>query len=705
MRKVRFILTINDVNHTVNPVWGNDVVINITRAQGYRALRQALEGGVTFVREDYDLINSQSFEQQFWLTVQVDDGSGYYDRIRGYFYKTYLRHFADTESKAFELLKLVTDDLYERVINSLNSEYNLPDIGVASTDLKYVLQPVLQVYRPGSLFITNINGGNSWEQPVTQAVTDLSELTGTYLFFEGKAVYYVAGEGNLAPDVSGPYEFNGTSGFYEHETKSFSFRFDGGSNTWNIHEDSGGGIVYTGTASETDEFASVYTTGGSDCQLAGGRNYFRMLCNSATLGGTPTQDVPASDIVVQNNYTKILPIAYQNIFGSDANQVLPTGYGRFAADAEQFPGRYFDFPVSAVTEHYFPVGRSNWNYFSQWCFFDATLQGYQEEGSEERIVSDAYKFADVLSAVLGEIDPELSHEESAAFSDFLYGNSNPIRSSQSTPFLVPKTNITVGDYDIPAKKVPVTLRDLLDFAWACWRAGWHIDSEGRFVIEHVSYYEAGKTYSGNNVLFSADSLVETKNQLSWQHGQRIYDYKLDNMPARIEKNYSEDASPVFDGLPIEVLSVYVNPGTTEQYSLSRFFADIDFALVSEVSRDGMFYCEAVLDGGVQTVTFDTVTYRGKDYKLQNGRASWPYMDNLYGRHNLPAESARLNGETITASSVRKSRRTSLAFAGIDADGLDYMELVTLDSEQGEIAKAEVQLATGNIAIEEIQLPL
>lgn len=705
MRDVRFILSIDDVNHTVNPVWSDEVVISISRAESYRALREQLEGSIAFVREDYDLIDAQDFDQRFWLIIQVNDGSGYYERMRGYFYKTYLKQYADPRGERFELLKIVTDDLYERVMNALSNEYNLPDIGVETTDLKYVLQPVLQVYTPGSSFIANINGGNSWEQPVTQVVTDLSELTSNYKFFEGKAVYYVAGAGQLSPDVSGQYEYNSGANRYEHESANYSFRFDGGSNTWNIHEDSGGGVVFSGTTGQTDEFTSIYTNVDGSCQLAGGRNYFRMLCNSATLGGTPTQDVPTSDIVVQSNYDKVLPIAYQNIFGSDANTVLPTQYGRFDADAEQFPNYYFDFPVSGVTEFYFPVGRSNWQYFSLWCYFDATLQGYQEEGSEERIVKDAYKFADVLNAVVSEIDSDLSHEDAAVFSDFLYGGSNLIRTNQSVPFLVPKTNITVGDYDIPAKKVPVTLRDLLDFAKACWRADFHIDSEGRFVIEHVSYYAAGKTYSGTNTLFDLDSLVETKNRLSWQHGQRIYEYNLDNMPERIEKAYQEQASPVFDGLPIEVLSVYVNPGTNESYTLSRFFADIDFALASEVSKDGMFYCETVLDGGIHTVTFDTITYRGKTWKLQNGRASWPYMDNLYGRYDLPAESVQLNGDTITATSVRKSKQTSLSFAGIDADGLDYMHLVTLDGEAGEIAKAEIQLSTGNISIDEILLPV
>jgi hypothetical protein len=702
---VRFILTINDTNHTVNPVWGDGLSISIERAQDYRALRQSLEGSLSFVREDYDLIAAQDFEQQFWLTIQVDDGAGYYQRMRGYFYKTYLTQYADAAGLRYELDKIVPDDLYERVMNALNNTYNLPDIGVATTTLQYALQPVLQIYTPGRPYVTNVNGGNSWEVPCTVTSSEAT-LVNDYFFTLGEIVHYVPGRGELTPDIGGRYFYDG--GLNEYSNGNYDIRFVGGQ--WNVYDIlNSDALVYTGTPGQADETLTTFTsTGGSGdtAELYSEKQYTRFLCNSATVGGSGTVDVPATDIVNQSNYTKILQIAYNGIFGSDENSATGTPFGRFADDATYFSGQYFDFPAEVVTQYYFPVGRSQWQYYSVWCYFNSTLRGYQEEASTTRFVKDAYRFSDVLSAVLGQIDSNLSHDATAAYSDFLYGVSNAIRSDQSTSFLVPKTNITVGDYDIPAKKAEVTLRDLLDFAASAWRAFWHIDSAGRFVIEHVSYYENGKSYGAANVLFNLDTLLEPKNNLPWQHGQRIYSYDLDNMPERIENAYQEQASPVFDGLPIEIESVYVNPGTSEVYNGSRLFADIDFALSTEVNKDGFFYCEAKENAeGVQEVTFDTITYQGKTWLLQNGRAAWPYMNDLYGKYNLPAPSVTLNGEAVTALSTRKSKRTSLSFAGADVEGSDYMHLVVLDGQNCEIAKASVQLATGNINLEEIEMPI
>ena len=83
MRKVRFILTINDVDYPVFPVWGDTLSVSIERAQDYRGLRRELDGDISFVREDYDLINAQTFEQKFWFRIEVNDGAGYYTDLRG----------------------------------------------------------------------------------------------------------------------------------------------------------------------------------------------------------------------------------------------------------------------------------------------------------------------------------------------------------------------------------------------------------------------------------------------------------------------------------------------------------------------------------------------------------------------------------------------------------------------------------------------
>lgn len=702
IRPVRFILTILGTEYQVYPRWDDSTEIGINRIDDQYAIQQTLDGELYFQRGDYDLINGQDFETRFDLDIQVNYGAGFVSRLTGFFYKTYLEDRPNPKEKTYVLKKFVVDDYYERVTKGMDKEYNLQDLGCPTVTLNFYVQPILQVYTLGSRLITNINGGNSWEQPVIEATTDTGLLTGTYRFFEGKSVYYIAGAGELAPDVSGEYLFNGSSGWYERG--SFSVRFNGGTSTWNIHENTGGGIAYTGTPGETDEFATVFTTGGSSCQLAGGRNYFRILCNSATLGGNPTFDVPANDIINQSNYAKVLPIAYQDIFGSDAHTVLPTQYGRFASDALHFADDYFAFPTSAVSQYYFPVNKSQWEYFSLWCYFNATLQGYQEEGTEERTIKDAYKLSDVIAALLAKVAPGVTHLEDVDHSNFLYADgTNPIRGMRTYPLFVPKANITVGDYDLPTKRTPIRLRDCIEFIYATWEGLWHLNAE-KFVIEHVDYYRRGRSYDSQNIGLDLTTLVEPQHGIPWSYGNDRFTYDIDNMPERIERTWQEVSSPLFDGFPIDVVSVYVDPGSVEKRPLAKFFSDIDFALVTETIKEGIFYLETEKVGTEYFTQFTAFTWLGKDYFTQNAKASFAYLVDNYGRYNLPAAQANINAQALTVIGIRLTKQQAVDFGGKEDGTEDYFALIRVDNGEGLIRKASVNLATGIITIDELNLP-
>lgn len=681
----------------VIPVWGDGLSIGISRADGYRAMREALEGSLLFVREDYDLIKAADFEQKFWLKIEVDDGAGYYERLRGYFFKTYLTE--DEDKKQFTLSKIVTTDRYERIMNGINREFNVPDICPANP-VKFVLQPVVQVYVPGNNYITNINGGNHWEQPVNSPESSSSVLINTYFFKEGQDVYYIQGRGELTPDVGGQYFYD--SGLNEYSNGHYDIRTDG--TKWQIFDILNSDLlVYEGTPGQTDVFATTFTseTDSGTCVLIGQQHFVRILCNVDTLDGNTTEDIPANDIVTQDNYTKVLGLEYNQIFASDEHSPTPTGFAKIDSGALYFADEYFDYPINnPVIEYYFPVNQSEWSTVSFWMYFNTTLRDYQEDAATERTVKDAYLFGDVLAAVLAEIDSEVTHELTSTYSSFLYSDSNPLR-SESVPFLVPKTNITIGDYDLAASKAIVTLKDLLELARIVWNCFWHIESDGKFIVEHVDYYRRGKTYTGANILFDLSLEREPKNDLLWSHGARVYSYDLAGMPERIEKNWQEQGSEVFDGLPSEVSSTYVNPGTVEKKPLSRFFSDLDFALSGEVNKDGFFYLET--DTVENKVIFETVTFRGKTYKLQNGRASIVYNNTQYGLYDLPAENVTVNGTATTAVSVKRSKVTNVPFAGVETAAHDYNELIGTEKGFGEIESAKVQLSTGIISIESLKI--
>jgi len=176
------------------------------------------------------------------------------------------------------------------------------------------------------------------------------------------------------------------------------------------------------------------------------------------------------------------------------------------------------------------------------------------------------------------------------------------------------------------------------------------------------------------------------------------------MPERIEKSWQEEGSLVFDGVPTLIRSQYVNPGTVEKQPLSRFYTDVDFALANEVIKDGLFYLECEQDGSEYNVSFVELTYQGKTFNLQNGKASFVYLEENFGGYDMPAEDITLNGEDQTAQSVRPGREISVGFASVETSVSDYMQLITVNEGNGLIESAKIQVATGILQIETLKLP-
>lgn len=696
MRKVRFILGISDVFSVVNPIWADDLAIGIEKPQDYKAIRESLEGELVFKREDYDLINAQAFDQKFTLDLQVDTGSGFATRIKGYFFKTYLK--VNVRLRQFTLAKFVIDDYYERLMNGIDQEFNLTSIGCPTSQISFFVQPILQIYQPGNAYVTNLNSGNSWESPVTPE-SDTAVLTDDYFFSLVETILFVPGSGELVPDISGTYFFFAT----EYRNGDYSLIFNG--TRWQVFDTTTATLVYDGVNGDAGEDGFVLNpvVGSTPAKFFGSTLYTRILTNADEIDAIPTVDFPAGDFVNQSNYAKIFQIAYSGFLYSDANTTEQTGYGIFSDISLYFAGRFFAYP--SMLENYFPVNKSSWRAFSTWVYFNSILLDYQIQGSIKRTIRDAYKFSDVLDRVIAQIDPTVRHFETTTCSDFLYSpGTNPVRGNQTFPFIVPKTNITVGDYDLAAKKAPITLKNLLDLIQFAWNAFWYIDEDGNFIVEHVSFFENGKSYSAIQIETDLTVLLEPKNNLPWSYVNDEYSYAIENLPERIEWAWQEQSSELFDGLPVTINSAYVNPATVEKRQLSKFYSDIDFALANDVTKDGLFYIECTLVLGEYESEFATVVFQGRSFFAQNAKASFAYLVDKFGRHNLPAPEINISGFAYTALSVKKGRVMKVAFAGKELVPGDYLGLVRTDEGDGEVEKAKVQVSTGIITIEQLNLP-
>jgi hypothetical protein len=427
--------------------------------------------------------------------------------------------------------------------------------------------------------------------------------------------------------------------------------------------------------------------------------FVRLLSNKDTVGGNPTFDIPANDIVPSNeNYTKVIGIDADNFFVSDSASISAARWGRFSQDALHFAGQYFALPEISGVGRIYPVSSSDWLSASYWFEFDAALNALQEEAADDILLRDAYKLSDAIRAVLSQLTIGVSHQEGAAWSEFLYSDANPIRGARRYPIISPKSNVVLGEYDKPAQKAPIKLSDLLNLLWVAFRCKWHIDIDGRFRVEHMSWYERGGTYDGTEVGADLTSLIDPQTGKSWEFGRNRWSYEKADMPERFEFGWMDDVSFPFEGYPIQVRSAFVQQGRIEKETAARFTSDVDFILSqgADISKDGFVAMDAELANGDYYLPFIDITLpSGDEYKVQNGYMAFTWLHPNYARHGLPAELITLNGEDTTALSVTRRKTQEIeypSFLPADFLTINYISLVTTGLGDGKILELAENMA-------------
>ena len=141
-----------------------------------------------------------------------------------------------------------------------------------------------------------------------------------------------------------------------------------------------------------------------------------------------------------------------------------------------------------------PINRSFWANASLWYVYDYWYEYFEEGLRKQYTLKDSYSVGAVIKALLKQIDPSITHEETAEYSRFLYDSSVPISMARFYPHITPKTNILKGDYDQAAQKAEITFEELMNMLRDCFRCYWYIE-DGKFKVEHISFFMNGGSYS------------------------------------------------------------------------------------------------------------------------------------------------------------------------------------------------------------------
>ena len=515
---------------------------------------------------------------------------------------------------------------------------------------------------------------------------------------------HVSGASNTGNQVFTDSETDGEDGFYGQFYR------------WTIYDTVASDYVFLGEVNQPLNEIPIYAKGGimtsrtssDQVKVLAHLVYARWMVNQSfimTTLGAPILEVlagdwdqPTDDIVSQNdNYKYVYPqnLDDDQIVVSDVNSTSFDNYGIMSNDALYFAGNYFIEPSDP--DDLIPINIDEWTEQSVW-FHHKTNTNTIQALTFPITLRHAYKLADVISVLLEQIDSNLTHQELEAYSDYFYGSSNPIRSSQRTIFITPKSNIIETNYNRPATKTKIKFREIIDMLANVYNAYIDIDEDNKFIIEGADFFLNGRSYSSTNPGINLSEILTTRHLGNLTDRRNVFSYEADAIPQRVMWKWMDEVSSPFEGVDMIGLDEYVTEGNVVTKNAGQFTSDIDYITVNSdsISKDGFVILEANLSGSLYTVS--TWTDGGVDY--QNGHLAISYMQQAYFIYNAICNTLNINGAihdiSVDGGSVMRYKIQELKIPKIP--NFDTRRLITTNLGSGLVREKTEDLSTGEINI-------
>ena len=336
---------------TVHPIYKDDLAKEYELETNQRFYRAKLSGKITFVRDDYDYINRQSFDNEFLYCIEKSDDGGrtWFQYFQGKFMKTDCT-FTDYDKKVVVQPDAIDD--YNDVLAGLEKEYNLITLAPTIQRITINKRPLIQIYVPGDSVVSCFLGGTNWEQDAN-ATTDQNALIQTYHFALCNILKEIQITSHGSPAViSGLYTGRMATGasadgfegklypelnvnYYIYITQQ---RIDGlpfGAVAVEIRKQSDDTAMFRYTKVTTSPFDTLEfdltavegsgATGTMHADMKSYNIYARYLCDVEKIDDLNTYPLPADDIVDNNrNYRRAIGYAIDVAFISNNFSDTPT---------------------------------------------------------------------------------------------------------------------------------------------------------------------------------------------------------------------------------------------------------------------------------------------------------------------------------------------------------------------------------------------
>ena len=686
------------------------------KESGQEFFRISLDGKINLFGSDYEIISQSNIEDQLIFIVDKYNNTSkkWVEYYRGEFSKTDCKF--DHDKKKCEL-KTTAVDGYTEVMNKYENTYDLIKLAPEISKINLHKRSLMQVYISGANSISNFFGGIYWEDDVNEAIDDHDTLVNKYYFSYIKAgnEFYVRGAG--ISDVNGVYA--GTNGYWScwngytcymgtdtPMTKAYIY----------IKRNSNGAVLYQSVKRWMFTNAGNCYIGHENIEMVNVSNpsdkftiespflyhiYQRLLCDVDTIsdseGVKNTYNLPSDDFVTDNrNYKKCIGLTGGLFFCTSRTVTEPTKYG-LNDYGEYFTNEFI--PASAGIGRPLPISKNSWANASLWYVYDSYYEYFEERLRKQYTLKDSYSIGAAIKAILKKIDPNITHEPTSEYSQFLYGSSNPLGMERFYVYITQKTNILKGDYDRPAQKAEASLEELMKMLRDCFRCYWYIE-DNKFKIEHIYFFMNGGSYSGkSNYQLDFTKLTDQFNKKLSSYFQSEIEYDKSDLNQRYEFAWMDDVTDLFGGNTIDVKSNYIQKDKTEEINIGQFSSDVDYMLFnpSNFSEDGFALLCPVKNGStleLPIITVNGLVDENKDIYTavaQNWYASWIYLQNFY-LWDMPAYSIESNVlNYLYARDIKKCMKHTIEFP--TEEDLDELELIKTAFGNGKIDEISISLDT------------
>lgn len=704
MVQYRWKMLAGSSTYDIYPIYKDDMSLNYERETGQQFFRAKLSSKITLVGADANLVIYAAFSTEFIVTIQksTDQGVTWTDYYKCHFFKTDCT--INEDDKKVSVQPTVMDS-YEAVLNGMEKEFNLIELAPAIEKVQAAKRPMLQIYADGDSIVSCLFGGNYFE---TDKVGDGNP--GDYGFHDfgkqGELSFTNSSDIGFTTPFSitfsgmeyGDRFYNSDNIYYIEYTEQVNYRrltikrIVDDVQLWSFTKEPLGNWPTTLAFEPLVEGLSTITANYQTYKVWA--RYVLDVSSFDYLGQTITcAEIESGDIVGNNRNYRYMT-GYSSIYLKQSGRYsnTPTEWGKNDA------GLYFLPPDDE--EQWYPVGQSIWVNTSIWMRYDAGMFTFEQAGTKVYTIKDNYPLYSVIKVLLATIAPNVSHDGTAAYSHFFYddtmsGYTVAGKLNNTRTFLSQKSNILAGEYQEPAKKAPVTLKDVMSMLKNVFGCYWYIDSSNRFCIEHISWFKNGGSYSTSpTVEYDLTTFENFPLGKPWSFGTSEYQYDKEDMPARYQYEWMDKSTDMFNGKPINVLSRFVKEDKVEEITVANFTSDIDYMLLASenCSKDGFALLQAELVSGNWVLPYHTFMREQYEYRLQNYIVAMINLQDWFLTYNMPSWSIEVNDTAVTAKGIQRNKKQTLSFpAGINDP--DLQKLVKTAIGNGQYDKLAINLSS------------